>query len=44
MTFLLIEDVDRLSRLSGGRLEYVEENDPAERHPGYGGECADDMD
>ena len=27
-----------------GRLEYVEENDPAERHSGYGGECADDMD
>lgn len=27
-----------------GRLEYAEENDPAERHPGYGGECADDMD
>ncbi len=40
---LLIEDVDRLSRLSG-RLEYAEENDPSERYPGYGRECADDLD
>lgn len=25
-----------------GRLEYAEENDPSERYPGYGRECADD--